>query len=257
MDFHFPFFGIVGTLLRMIFLEVFHHFFVYKRFERSFNTSFLALIPKKKSAEDIRDFKPISLVGGVHKIITKVLSIRLRKVIRKVISDSKHAFVGGRQITEAVLIANETVDARIRNGVPGLMCKLDIEKAYGVSWEFLMYLLSRMSFGDKWRDWILFCISSAKFSVLINSEPEGFFSSSRGLRQGDPLSPFLFIIVMEAFSRIMDAFVAGGFIQGFPVGRDRLFEVVVSHLLFADDTLIFCEAEAPQLGYLQLGLLYF
>lgn len=115
-------------------------------------------------------------------------------------------------------------------------------------------------FGEKWREWILFCISTVRFSVLINGEPKGFFSSSRGLRQGDPLSPFLFFAIMEAFNRIMDASVSGGFIRGFRVGRAGLAEVVVSHLLFADDTLIFCEAEAAeaaQLGYLQLGLLFF
>lgn len=82
-----------------------------------------------------------------------------------------------------------------------------------------------------------------RFSVLVNGESAGFFASSRGLRQGDPLSPFLFILVMEALSRLMDRAALGGFIRGFPVGRGRDLEVTVSHLLFADDTLVFCGAE--------------
>lgn len=108
-------------------------------------------------------------------------------------------------------------------------------------------MLERMGFGEKWRKWILFCISSVKFSVLVNGKPSGFISILRGLRQGNPLAPFLFIIVMEALSRLLDKAVMGGYIRGFDIGRHRDLEVTVSHLLFADDTLIFCDAEASQL----------
>lgn len=102
--------------------------------------------------------------------------------------------------------------------------------------------------------WIRFCISSVRFSVLINGELSGFFVNSRRLRQGDPLSPFLFLIIMEALSRLIDKAVEGGFISGFRIGRFGEREVTVSHLLFADDTLIFCDVDASQLGYLCLVL---
>lgn len=194
----------------------------------------------------------------MYKWIAKVLSLRLRKVIGKVISESQHAFVGERQILDASLIANEVIDARLRNGVLGLLCKLDIEKAYDhVSWDFVLYLMERMGFGQKWRNWIQFCISTVRFSVLVNGEPAGFFASSRGLRQGDPLSPFLFIMIMEALSRLIDKAVLGGFIRGFSMSRDREVEMMVSHLLFADDSIVFCEAETSQLGYLRLVLMFF
>lgn len=121
----------------------------------------------------------------------------------------------------------------------------------------MIYILSRLGFGEKWKAWIGFCISSVQFSVMVNGEPVGFFSSSRGLRQGDPLSPFLFILVMEGLSRLLDMSVLGGFIHGFSLGRVREAVVTVSHLLFADDTLVFCEARAAELGYLRLVLLYF
>lgn len=87
------------------------------------------------------------------------------------------------------------------------------------------------------------CISTVRFSILVNGEPAGFFSSSRGLRQGDPLSPFLFLVVMEALSRLLDRAVMGGFIQGFRVGRGAEEKLMVSNLLFADDSLVFCEAK--------------
>jgi hypothetical protein len=98
-----------------------------------------------------------------------------------------------------------------------LLCKLDIEKAYDhVNWDFLLYLLRRCAFGEKWCSWIVHCTSSICFSDLLNGNL--FFSSSHGLRQGDPLSQFLFVIVMEALSRILFATVNGGFLSEFSVG---------------------------------------
>jgi hypothetical protein len=134
------------------------------------------------------------------------------------------------------------LDSRIKSGEPGLLCKLDIEKAYDhVNWDFLLYMLRRCGFGERWCSWIAHCISTVRFSVLVNSTPTGFFSSSRGLRQGDPLSPLLFVIVMEALSKLFSA-----------------TEVInISHLLFADDTLVFCGANSDHLHYLRLLLLSF
>jgi hypothetical protein len=97
----------------------------------------------------------------------------------------------------------------------------------------------------------------ARFSVLINGAPSGFFGSSRGVRQGDPLSPFLFVLVIEAFSRMLDAFTSRGLISGFSVGSSEQDRVNVSHLLFADDTLIFYEANASQIRHIGALLVCF
>ena len=115
-----------------------------------------------------------------------------------------------------------------------------------VNWDFLLYLLRRCGFGQTWCSWIEFCISSASFSVLINGPPAGFFDNSRGIRQGDHLSPFLFVIVMEAFSKMVKASIDHSLFSAFAMGAKGSEQVHISHLLFADDTLVFCGASRDQ-----------
>jgi len=118
-------------------------------------------------------------------------------------------------------------------------------------------MLRRCGFGERWCSWIEHCISSVRFSILVNDTPSDFFSSSRGLRQGDPLSPLLFVIVMEAFSKLFSVIVQNGFLSGFFVGSSSNGVINISHLLFVDDTLVFCWASPENLLYLRLFLLSF
>ena len=145
---------------------------------------------------------------GLYKILTKVLANRIKRVMGKIISQSQSAFVKGRQILYAVLIANEVVDSILRRKESGLVCKLDIEKAYdniswefvckldiekdydNISWEFVLQVMDSMGFGNQWLSWIKWCVSTTSFSVLFSGSPAGFFQSSRSLRQGDPISPY-------------------------------------------------------------------
>ena len=157
-----------------------------------------------------------------------------------------------------VLVANEYINSRLKAGHPGVICKLDVEKAYDhVNWKFLLYLLEICGFPLKWCRWIHYCISTIRFSILINSSPEGFFGSYRGLRQRDSLSPLLFVIVMEALSKMMNKAVEGGFLSSFQVGSRDHSMVQVSHLLFADDTLIFSNANPTHIFNLRLLFTWF
>ena len=239
-------------------LAVCNEFHEHCQFEKSLNATFVSLISKKHGADELKDFRPISLVGSMYKIIAKLLANRLSSVLGKIISPSQNVFVKGRQILDSVLIANECLDSRLKSALPGVLCKLDLEKAYDhVNWKFLLYLLRRCGFSAKWRRWISFCISFVRFSILVNGSPCGFFQSSRGIRQGDSLSPMLFVIVMEALSRLIDKAIGAGMLFGFFVGGVDSAPLEISHQLFADDTLIFCEADPDHLFHLRSILVWF
>lgn len=127
----------------------------------------------------------------MYKIISKLLAERLKKVIHNLVGRQQMAFIKGRQIMDDVVIANELVDSRLKCKQPGILCKLDIQKAYDyLNWNYLVTMLQKMGFGAKWIRWIKLCISTVRFSVLINRSHTGFFPSQRGPRRGGPLSPF-------------------------------------------------------------------
>ena len=239
-------------------LGFFQEFHEQGRFVKHLNATFVVLIPKKQTVEDLRDLRPISLVSGLYKILTKVLANRIKKVLDKVISKSQNAFVEGSQILDAVLIANEIVDSSLRRKECGLICKLDIEKAYDtISWEFLYQVMGKMGFGGRWMRWIKWCISTSSFSVLVNGSLAGFFPSSRGLRQGDPLSPYLFVIGMETLSFLLNRATDGNYLFGTKFTDGRGKELVISHLLYVDDTLLFCKADKDELKFLSWTLMWF
>lgn len=124
------------------------------RFVKSIKASFLVLIPKRGGAEDLRDFRPISLVDSLYKLLAKVLTNGLKKIVGKVVSRSQNAFMEGRQILDASLIANETIDSMQKGNGGGILCKFDIKKVYDVNWNFIFWLLEKMGFGAKWISWI-------------------------------------------------------------------------------------------------------
>ncbi|WMV52976.1 hypothetical protein MTR67_046361 [Solanum verrucosum] len=239
-------------------MQTIHNFHQNEVFERSLNATFVALIPKKYGAEELKDFRPISLIGGMYKIIAKLITERMKTVMGRLINEHQMAFLKDRQIMNASLLANELVDSRVKQKIPGILCKLDIEKAYDhVNWNYLFKVLSDMGFGRKWVNWIKFCVSTVKFSIIINGSPEGFFQSQRGLRQGDPMSPFLFLLAMEGLNYMVRKANELGWIRGFGAYTNRANNMEITHLLYADDSLVFCGAEVSQIRHLRAILTIF
>ncbi|GJX72277.1 RNA-directed DNA polymerase, eukaryota [Tanacetum coccineum] len=185
-------------------------FFHHGRIPNRGNSSFITLIPKIPNANMVKDFRPISLNGSVYKIVAKILANRLVMVLGDLVSDTQYAFVKDRQILNGPFILNELVQWCKKKRKQSMIFKVDFEKAYdSVKWDFIDTILKKFGFGDKWCNWIGSCLQSSRGSVLVNGSPTSEFQFFKGLKQGDPLSPLLFILVMESlhvsFQRVVDA----------------------------------------------------
>ncbi|GKD91967.1 putative RNA-directed DNA polymerase, eukaryota, reverse transcriptase zinc-binding domain protein, partial [Tanacetum coccineum] len=200
------------------------------------NSSFFTLIPKVNNPTLITDFRPISLIGIHYKIIAKILANRLSKVIDKIVSKEQSAFIAGRQILDGPVILSEIIEWYKKRKKKLLIFKVDFEKAFdSISWNYLIHILDSFGFGNKWCSWIKACLNSSRASILINGSPTSEFSIKRGLRQGDPLSPFLFILVMEGLHNAFEEAVGNGLITGVNIKNST---INVSHLFYADDVII-------------------
>ena len=199
------------------------------------NGAYIALIPKSDVAEHAADFRPISLINSFAKLITKTLSIRLSGHIDQLISSSQSAFIKGRCIHDNFMYVRNLARAYNRTKTPALLFKLDISKAFDtVSWEYVLELLEHRGFSHRWRDWLSLLFRSAHSSVLLNGVPGERISHAQGLRQGDPLSPCLFILAIDALQRILDIATEDGILS--PL-RGRYAKLRLS--LYADDAIIF------------------
>ena len=183
----------------------------------------------------------------LYKIISKVLANKLRRILKEVIYEYQNAFVPSKSIIDNVLIAFETmhcIDQR-RKGKEALMAvKLDMSKAYDkVEWSYLEAMMRRMGFHKKWILLMMMCVTTMSYSILINRMPKGKVNSLSGLRQGDPISPYLFLLCVEGLSAMLRKEEREGHIKGVAVCRRT---PRISHLLFADDSIIFCKASISE-----------
>lgn len=174
----------------------------------------------------------LALIGCLYKILAKVLAGGSKEVLPVLISEEQSAFVGVRNIQDGILFANEVVDLW-KKKQKGVILKLDFQKAYdNLSWNFLFEMLSKFGFPSTWINWIKECVSSAHSSVLVNGSPTREFRMEKGLRQGDPLSPFLFILAVEGVSMIFKRAQGVGLINGVVVAPNN---PILTHLQFADE----------------------
>ncbi|GKV05101.1 hypothetical protein SLEP1_g17145 [Rubroshorea leprosula] len=238
--FNFNFIKKMWPTIKQDIVDFVKKFWANGRLVKGSNSSFIVLIPKKESPQGLGDYRPISLVGCLYKIISKLLANRLRKVMPTIISQNQSAFVGKRFIADGIVIANEIIHEAKKRRRPTLIFKADFEKAYdSVNWKFLELMMEKFGFCLKWRKWIKECLSTSSVSVLVNGSPTAEFSMEKGLRQGDPLAPFLFLLVAEALNELIYKAKELNLYKGVEMGEERL---EVTHLQFADDSIFFCDA---------------
>jgi hypothetical protein len=211
-----------------------------------FNATNICLIPIVNNPTQPSDFRPISLCNVTLKLITKTIANRIKTILSDIISTNQSAFVPGRLITDNIIIAHEIfhylAQTTSQTGYIGL--KTDMAKAYDrLEWKFIRATLEAMNFSHTMVNTIMKCVSTVSFSILINGNPTTTFFPQRGLRQGDPLSPYLFILCADVFSALISRAQSLKLIHGIKIAP-RAPEI--THLLFADDSLLFCRANEEE-----------
>ena len=208
------------------------------------NETHVRLIPKFSSPKKVSDDRPIALCNTHYKIIAKMLTRRLQPLLTGLISEHQSAFVKGRSIADNVLITHEILHY-LQHSSATVRCsmaiKTDMTKAYDrIEWSFLRNVLTRLGFHDLWVRWIMKCVTSVSYSYLINRAAHGRVNPTRGIRQGDPLSPYLFILCTEVLSGLCKKAQLQGDVIGVKVSRHS---PSINHLLFADDTMLFSRTD--------------
>ena len=230
---------IVGDSMKEEVMKV----FLERKVSEYLNKTLIVLIPKVQGPESIGNYRPISLCNSIYKIISKVIVARLRPQLENIVSPFQTAFILGRRGTDNVIIVQELihtiVQAKERKWYMAI--KIDLEKAYDrIKWSFIREILFKFNFSDKLIELIMSCISSFSTSLLFNGGCLDSFCPSRGIKEGDPLSPYLFIICIEYLGHLIGDKCAAkvwNLVKTSKNGPSFL------HLFFVDDLVLFVGAD--------------
>ncbi|KAJ9541721.1 LOW QUALITY PROTEIN: hypothetical protein OSB04_028227 [Centaurea solstitialis] len=230
-----------------------HNFFYTARLTKEINHTLLCLIPKVPNATCVSDYRPISCCTVLYKCISKILSDRMKPYLDRLVSKAQSAFIPGRRISDNILLAHELISGYNHDrGPPRCAFKIDIRKAYDmVSWKFILKLLNELGFHPAFNKWIAEMIQTPAYSLAINGGSFGFFKGARGIRQGDPISPYLFTLVMEGFALILRKCISEA-----PSFRyhSNCQDLNITHLCFADDLFVFTYGDVDSVMVLKRAL---
>ena len=211
------------------------------------NKTNITLVPKIKNPTKMTDFRPISLCNVIYKLISKVLANRLKVILPFIISENQSAFLSGRLITDNVLVALELMHylEHKKEGKDGFATiKLDMSKAYDrLEWGFIKLVMIKMGFHEKWVELIMHCITSVTYSILVNGAAYSNITPMRGLQQGDPISPYIFLLCVDDFSSLIHDVARNHKISGVSICKGC---PKITHLFFADNSLLFCKANSQE-----------
>jgi len=220
-------------------VEAVLHFFRHSFMPSSTNSSILTLVPKFPGASLISEYRPVSCLNTLYKVVARLLVRRLKLILPSLIVTNQTTFVKDRLIVENTTLAGELVNGyHRRQGPKRITIKVDIAKAFDtISWEFLFNCLHGLHLPPLLIDWLKACVCSTNFTVGYNGMVHGYFKGSRGLRQGDPLSPYLFVIAMNVLSVMLNRAASELKVKY----HQRCSSSRLTHLCFADDLLIFID----------------
>ncbi|CAH9133061.1 unnamed protein product [Cuscuta epithymum] len=216
-------------------------FFRSGKLLKQINHTVIALIPKTDHSPKVSDYRPISCTNVLYKIITKILAARLSQCLPDLIDLAQGAFVDGRLMFDNIFLAQELVRGYMRKRIsPRCMIKVDLRKAYDtISWNFLEGVLRGLDFPDRFIGWIMECVTTASFSISLNGCLYGYFKGKRGIRQGYPMSPLLFVLCLEYFSRLINLKTKGPNFNFHP----QCAKLGITHLAYADDLILFSRGD--------------
>lgn len=217
-------------------------FFTNTDMPKATNSTILTLIPKFPGVTIIKDYRPISCCNTTYKVISKILVAKLKLLLPPIILPNQTTFIKGRLIIEKCMLASKLVLRYHKNlGPRKLTLKVDIDKAFdSLIWDFLTNCLTALNLPETYIRWIQECFTSPAYSVGINGMLHGYFKGTRGIRQGDPLSPYLFGLAMNILSQNLNDAAQNGTFQYHP----KCEQSGLIHLCFADDLLFFSDGSS-------------
>ncbi|KAJ6889557.1 hypothetical protein NC652_030338 [Populus alba x Populus x berolinensis] len=239
-------------IIKEDFIAAIRYFFNNNSLPRCVTATRVALVPKKEHPQCLNDYRPISCCNVIYKCIAKLLVVRLKTALTDVVGPSQTTFIPGRNISDAILLTQELMhNYHHEKGPPRCAIKIDLKKAFDtVRWVYIIAGLHAISLPQQLISWITTCITIVHYTINLNGAMHGFFKATRGIRQGDPLSPYLFVLAMEGLNGILSRSIQESTFHY----HWRCQPNTLTHLCFADDLMLFCRADIDSIQVLKSSL---